>query len=118
MKRRTWLWVPAAGFALWILWATGRWWTASPDLAAAIRGSWAAATSDWMSFLFLTDGMMFGLIAIGWMAADLVKRGASSGRCAAWVAAALVVGSPVVLVYLARRRGEDGPPPASEITGD
>ncbi len=103
MKRRTWFLVPAAAFSLWILWGTWSWWAAAPGLGAAIEGSWRAATADWMALLFLSDGMMFGLIAIGGMAADLLRRGATRGRCLAWVGAALVVGSPVVFVYLACR---------------
>lgn len=106
MKRRTWLLVPAAAFSLWILWATARWFRAG----ASVARSWEAAIADPMTLLFLTDGMMFGLIAIGMMLWDLRNKGASAVRCAAWAAAVLIVGSPAVLVYLFSRPSSDQVP--------
>ena len=90
----------AVGFLAFIAVATAQWWRSAGGLGAAISGSWATATSDWMVALFLSDGILFGLLAIGAMAWDLRRRGASTARQVGWTAAALVIGSPVVFFYL------------------
>jgi len=100
VKKRDLLIAVAVGFSGFIVAATVLWWKSAGGLGAAISGSWATATSDWMVALFLSDGILFGLLAIGAMAWDLRRRGAPPARWVAWTAAALVVGSPVVFFYL------------------
>lgn len=103
MTRRAGLLVPALLFLVWEVAAVARWFAAG----ASVARSWEAAVADPMAFLFLTDGMMFAAIGIAWMGVDLRKRGATAGRCAAWVSAGIVVGSPVLLAYLAYRPSSD-----------
>ena len=58
MNRR-WLLVPAALMAAWIVYGTARW---IAD-GASIARSWQAATADWMTAVFLSDGMAFAAVA-------------------------------------------------------
>ena len=98
MKRPTWLLVPAILFLAWEIVAIARWFAGS-----SVARTWETALSEPMTLLFLTDGLMFAGIAILWMVADLRKGGASVGRCVAWVAGIVLVGSPAFLFYLWRR---------------
>ncbi len=109
MKRRTWLLVPALLFLAWEVVAIARWFRAG----ASVARSWEAALADPMALLFLSDGMMFALVAIVAMVADLRRGGGSTARCAAWAAAVLVVGSPALLFFLARRTQESDHVPAA-----
>lgn len=98
----------AAGFLAWEALAVALWLRSGGTIASA----WRAAGSDWMILLFLTDGLLFAAAGLGAMAVDLRRTGASRGRIAAWLACGVLLGSPVLLFYLSRRR-----PPASHIQG-
>jgi hypothetical protein len=97
VKARDLLIAVAVGFLAFIAVATVQWLKSAAGLGAAIAGSWRTATSDWMVLLFLCDGLVFGTLAIGAMGWDLRRE---PRRCAAWVLTALLIGSPVVLIYL------------------
>jgi hypothetical protein len=96
MKRRTWLLVPAILFLAWEVVASLRWFQAG----ASVGRTWQTALADPMTLLFLTDGLMFAGIVLLWMVTDLRKSGASAARCAGWVAAVVLLGSPAFLFYL------------------
>jgi hypothetical protein len=104
VKTRDLLLAVAAGFLAFIAAATALWLKSAAGLGPAIAGSWRTATSDWMVLLFLCDGLIFGTICIAAMGWDLRRE---PRRCAAWVLSALVIGSPVVLLYVwkAKRGG-------------
>lgn len=86
----------ATGTVLWIGQYGG-------DPGAAIVGFWQLASADWMLRLVLVDMLVFTIAAFVWVALDLHARGASSPEIVAWLVPMLMLGSAVLLLYLARR---------------
>lgn len=107
-KPRPALFLAAAGvMAAWVAAGTALWLRQGGGPGGAISRTWSAWTSDWMTILFLTDMAVLALLCLLWMCADMGRRGVPVGRRVLWVAATAVIGSPVLLLYLARRgRGE------------
>jgi len=88
-------WV-AAGTVLWLGQYGG-------DPGAAMVGFWQLASADWMLRLVLVDMLVFTIAAFVWTALDLRARGASFPEIVAWLVPMLLLGSAVLLLYLARR---------------
>ena len=98
MNRR-WLLVPAALMAAWIVYGTVRWIAEG----ASIARSWEAATADWMTGVFLSDGMAFAAVCLVGVVLDLRRRGARPAAIAGWTLGILVMGTAALLTYLALR---------------
>ena len=93
----------AAAFFAWENAAAARWLRAHDSLGDGVAHAWAALRDDWLVLLVFTDACVFALCALVWLARDLRGRGARPRGRALWLAATLVLGSPALLVYLARR---------------
>jgi hypothetical protein len=111
--RRAGLLAAAAAFFVWENVAAALWLRAHGTLAAGLSHAWAALRDDWLVLLVFTDACVFALCALVWLARDLRSGGAAPGRRALWLAAAVVLGSPVLLVYLARRTPAGGVSPSA-----
>ena len=64
---------------------------------------WTALTSDWLLLLILTDACIFSALALAWFYHDMRRRGMPAARRNGLFAAALALGSPVLLIYVATR---------------
>lgn len=102
MNRRL-LLVPAALMAAWILYGTARW---IAD-GASVAGSWRAATADWMTAVFLSDGMAFGAVCLVAVVRDLRRRGARPVSLVGWTLGILVMGTAALLTYIALRPADE-----------
>ena len=102
MNRR-WLLVPAALMAAWIVYGTARW---IAD-GASIARSWQAATTDWMTAVFLSDGMAFAAVASIAVLVDLRRRGARAGAFVGWSVGLLLLGTAALLTYIALRPADE-----------
>lgn len=91
----------AAAVFAWEVVATALWLRAGGGVGSFVR----AATSDWMALLWFTDMAVFSLACVAWVAVDASRRGR---RPLPWALGTLVLGSPVLFLYLARR-GADVP---------
>lgn len=89
--------------AAWIVTATVLWIGPHRDAVTACWHFWNALRSDWMLILIVTDMAVFTAAAFAWVAMDLRKRGATTVAIIGWLAPMLLLGSAVLLVYLARR---------------
>jgi hypothetical protein len=101
---RWWAWTFALGFFCWEVLGVALWLRDEGGPRPALAHFAATATGDWMNLLWLTDGAMFILLAAVWLWRDTGRRRWSPAPRAGVLAAMLVLGSPVLLAYLARRR--------------
>jgi hypothetical protein len=81
--------------------ATVLWLREAGALPAALRRTAATAVEDWMLGLVLSDAGVFVALAIAWLVADTRRRGLRGPGRWGWVVGTGVLGSPVLLVYLA-----------------
>ena len=79
------------------------WLRAPGGVAAGLGHAWAALRQDWLVLLVLSDACVFSLCALVWLWRDLARERTGRSARTLWFAAALLLGSPVLLVYLARR---------------
>lgn len=93
----------AALMLAWIITAGILWVGPQGDPNAAFWHFWASLMSDWMLILILTDMAVFTALAFVWVALDLRGRGATAGTIVGWLVPMLLLGSAVLLFYLARR---------------
>jgi hypothetical protein len=94
----------AALMAGWIVLATLLWLQQNAgDPVAGFSYFWGMVTADWLLVLLVTDLMVFTVAAFVWVTLDLRRRRASWRQVVAWLAPMLVLGSAVLLVYIARR---------------
>ena len=114
---RTLLLAAAALFFLWEHVALALWLRAHGGLAAGLTHAWATLRQDWLVLLVLTDACVFSACALVWLWRDLGRHVAARSARARWIAAALIWGSPTLLVYLARRhvRAEAAPRPPAPV---
>ena len=78
------------------------WLRAHGTVGNAVRHAWGAVASDGMALVFVADLSILALLVLAWLARD--TRGLPAWKRAAWVAGALLLGSPIVLLYLSARR--------------
>lgn len=101
--RRVSLLVAAALFFVWENVAAARWLAAHDGLGAGLAHAWATLRQDALVLLVWTDLAVFALLAIAWLARDTRARALSPARRAGWLVGTVLIGSPVLLTYLAFR---------------
>jgi hypothetical protein len=101
MKRLT-LFVAAAGFFVWENVVAARW-LGSDGLRAGLTHAWSSLRQDGLVLLVFVDMGVFALAALVWLARDLQARTLSRQQRASWFVATMLIGSPVLLTYLAFR---------------
>jgi hypothetical protein len=100
------LYLGAVLMLAWVVTATLLWIGPQGDPLAAFWHFWAALRSDWMLVLIVTDMAVFTAAALVWVALDLRRRDATAAAVVAWLVPMLLLGSAILLVYVARRTRE------------
>lgn len=95
------LYLSAILMLAWVVTASVLWVGAHGD--AALWHLWDTLRSDWMLVLIVTDMAVFTAAALVWAASDLRAHGATAGAMMGWLVPMLLLGSAVLLFYLARR---------------
>jgi uncharacterized ion transporter superfamily protein YfcC len=97
------LWCAAFAFLVFEVAAAARWITDAGGLRMAGRHFSHALTSDWMLIIVVADHLLIGLVVliIGWK--DAAAREMNPLTRLSWVASFIALGSPTLIVYLARR---------------
>lgn len=99
-----------AGLMLaWVVTASVLWIGGHGEPDAAFWHFWNTLRSDWMLILIVTDMAVFTAAALVWAAADLRRRGATPVVTVGWLIPMLLLGSAVLLLYLARRTESRAP---------
>ena len=105
MRRPLWqrvlFWLVAGVFFVWQNMATYLWLGKNGTFSAAVAHLWQTMTADWMLLLILSDACIFSALALAWFYGDMRGRGYNRARSSALLLAALAIGSPVLLLYLA-----------------
>jgi amino acid permease len=70
-----------------------------------LAGSWQTLTSDWLLVILVADILAFNIVCLVFFFRDVTRQARfSTLRKAAWLAAILLFGAPVFLVYLGLRK--------------
>ena len=101
---RGFFWLAAGVFFVWQNVAMYLWLRQNQGVGPGLGHMWSALTTDWLLLLILTDACMFSALALGWFYTDMRQRGIPSPRRHGLLIAAIALGSPVLLIYLANRK--------------
>jgi hypothetical protein len=97
-------WLTAGIFFVWQNAAMYLWLRQHQTVGSGLAHMWQSLSADWLLLLILTDACIFSALALAWFYADMRKRGFTVARQSGLLLAALAIGSPVMLIYLASRK--------------
>ena len=103
MTKRAFYCVAAALFFIWENFAAMQWVRRFDSIGAALSHTWQTMTEDWMTLLILQDAAVLAILVISWLLLDTRSRGLSGRQRFTWLILTLIVGSPIILIYLGYR---------------
>lgn len=94
----------AATVFCWLSFATVRWLQSFANVSDAFHHFFSTCSQDWMTLLVLSDLAIFANLVIIYLVLDMRKRGLPHAQRVGWIAGTVLIGSPVFIFYLIRRK--------------